>query len=201
MVNIKIRRPKFEDIQELNQFFRIVITDTFNKEGIGDRLEGINNQIEIKEKYLINDFETNGEKRYFLIALNKEKVIGSIEYGPARGLISNCTINDLKGLTEIGTVFVHPDYQKMGIGNLLLKKMYFTLQDKGIEEFCLESGYISAQKIWKKKFGEPDYLLNDYWEKGNDHMIWKIKVSDLLNEHSDSMSASNNFYGRKPYKE
>ena len=201
MINIKIRRPKIEDIQELNQFFRIVIIDTFNKEGIGDKLEGINNQIEIKEKYLINDFESNGEKRYFLIALNKEKIIGSIEYGPASGLINNCTNNDLKGLTEIGTVFVHPDYQKMGIGNLLLKKMYITLQGKGIEEFCLDSGYISAQKIWKKKFGEPDYLLNDYWGKGYDHMIWKIKVSELLNEHSDSMSASNNFCRRNPYKE
>ncbi|KQL32757.1 GNAT family acetyltransferase [Bacillus sp. FJAT-25509] len=183
MINIKIRRPKIEDIQELNQFFRIVITDTFNKEGIGDKLEGIKNQIEIKEKYLITDFESNGEKRYFLIALNNEKIIGSIEYGPASDFICNYTNNALKGLTEIGTVFVHPDYQKMGIGNLLLKKMYITLQDRGIEESCLDSGYISAQKIWKKKFGEPDYLLNDYWEKGNDHMIWKIKVCELLNEH------------------
>jgi hypothetical protein len=58
--------------------------------------------------------------------------------------------------------------------------MYSTLKSKGIEEFCLDSGYKIAQTIWKKKFGEPVYLLEDYWDKGNDHMIWRIRVSDLV---------------------
>jgi hypothetical protein len=56
--------------------------------------------------------------------------------------------------------------------------MYLTLQNRGIEEFCLDSGYLSAQKIWRKKFGEPDYLLKDYWGEGYNHMIWRIKVRD-----------------------
>ncbi|PGL67949.1 GNAT family N-acetyltransferase [Bacillus sp. AFS055030] len=180
MINIIIRRPKIEDMKELNQFFKIVITDTFTKEGISNQVESLNDEIETKEKYLENDFESNGEKRYFLIALDNEKIIGSIEYGPASDLILNCTNNALKGMPEVGTVFVHPDYQKNGLGNLLLNKMYVTLKDKGIEEFCLDSGYRNAQKIWKKKFGEPNYLLKDYWEKGYDHMIWKIKVNDIL---------------------
>ncbi|PGS46308.1 GNAT family N-acetyltransferase [Bacillus sp. AFS041924] len=180
MMKILIRRPRIEDTEELNQFFRIVITDTFTKEGIGEKLESIHDEIETKKEYLKNDFESNGENRYFLIALEHEKIIGSIEIGPASDLILNCTKNRFKGLTEIGTVFVHPDYQKKGIGNLLLNKMYRTLQMKGIKEFCLDSGYINAQKIWKNKFGEPDYLLKDYWDKGYDHMIWKINVCDLL---------------------
>lgn len=180
MMNIIIRRPRINDLKKLNHFFHIVISDTFTKDGIGDQLESMKNEIESKGKYLENDFESNGEKRYFLIALHNEKIIGSIEYGPASDLILKCTNNALRGLPEVGTVFVHPDYQKNGIGNLLLNKMYVTLQSKGIIEFCLDSGYINAQKIWKKKFGEPDYLLKDYWEKGYDHMIWKIKVSDIL---------------------
>ncbi|MEE6449039.1 GNAT family N-acetyltransferase [Gottfriedia acidiceleris] len=179
-MNIKIRRPRIEDMKELNHFFKIVITDTFTKEGISNQVESLNEEIETKSKYLENDFESKGEERYFLIALDNKKIIGSIEYGPASNLILNCTNYALKGLPEIGTVFVHPDYQKNGIGNLLLKNMYATLQNKGIEEFCLDSGYRNAQKIWKKKFGAPDYLLKDYWEEGSDHMIWKIKVSDLL---------------------
>jgi len=180
MMNIKIRRPRIEDMNELNQFFKIVITDTFAKEGISNQAESMNEEIETKGNYLENDFESNGEERFFLIALDNEKIIGSIEYGPASDLILNCTNHALKGLLEVGTVFVHPDYQKNGIGNLLLNNIYVTLQNKGIKEFCLDSGYCNAQKIWKKKFGEPDYLLKDYWEKGYDHMIWKIKVSDIL---------------------
>ncbi|TWD92266.1 acetyltransferase (GNAT) family protein [Neobacillus bataviensis] len=180
MLKVEIRRPKIEDIKELKSFFRIVITNTFIKEGIGKKLNDINDEVELKEKYLQSDFESNGEKRYFLIALDDDKIIGSIEYGPASDLICICTKNAFKELIEVGTVFVHPDYQRMGVGNLLLKTMYFTLHKKGIEEFCLDSGYINAQKIWKKKFGDPSYLLKDYWDKGYHHMIWRIKVSDWV---------------------
>lgn len=180
VLNVEIRRPRIEDIKELNSFFRIVITDTFIKEGLGEKLNDINDEVKDKEKYLECDFESNGEERYFLIALDDYKIIGSIEYGPASDLICHCTNNNFKELIEVGTVFVQPDYQRMGVGNLLLNTMYFTLQSKGIEEFCLDSGYISSQKIWKKKFGDPNYLLKDYWEKEHDHMIWRIKISDLV---------------------
>jgi GNAT superfamily N-acetyltransferase len=180
VIKVEIRRPRIEDIKELHSLFRIVITDTFIKEGIGEKLKDLNDEIEGKEKYLESDFESNGEKRYFLIALFGNKIIGSIEYGPASNLICKITNNTFKELVEVGTVFVHPDYQRMGVGNLLLNEMYSTLKSKGIEEFCLDSGYKIAQTIWKKKFGEPDYLLEDYWDKGNDHMIWRIRVSDLV---------------------
>lgn len=180
MLKVEIRRPSIEDRKELHSLFKMVITDTFVKEGIGEKVNEMNEEIEVKEKYLENDFESNGEKRYFLIAIDGNKMIGSIEYGPASDFICKCTNNNFKGLVEVGTVFVHPDYQLMGVGNLLLDAMYGALKNKGIEEFCLDSGYISAQKIWEKKFGDPDYLLKDYWDKGNDHMIWKIKLSDLI---------------------
>jgi GNAT superfamily N-acetyltransferase len=177
---VEIRRPRIEEILQINRFFSLVIADTFIKEGIGDKLEEINLEIAVKEKYLESDFKSNGEKRYFLIVLDGHNIIGTIEYGLASELINNCTNNIFKGLIEVGTVFVHPDYQRKGVGNLLLKAMYLTLQEKGIEEFCLDSGYTFAQQIWKKKFGEPDYLLKDYWGEGFDHMIWRIKVSEVI---------------------
>lgn len=171
MHNVEIRRPRIGDYENLNQFFRIVITDTFAREGLAE----IENEIEDKKKYLKSDFDSNGENRYFLIALDDEKIIGSIEYGPASGLINKCTEGALKELIEVGTVFVRPDYQRQGVGNLLLNAMYLTLQNRCIKEFCIDSGYTNAQKIWMKKFGEPDYLLKDYWGEGYDHMIWRIR--------------------------
>lgn len=119
MLNIEIRRPTSKDIRELNQFFRVVITDTFSKEGIGEMLEDIEKEIKVKKKYLNLDIESNGEKRYFLIALDGDRIIGSIEFGPASQLINNCTSHALKDLVEVGTVFVHPDFQRKGIGNTL----------------------------------------------------------------------------------
>jgi GNAT superfamily N-acetyltransferase len=179
--SIEIRRPRIEDIEELNQFFSTTIKDTFAREGLSELLDDIEKEIESKKKYLKCDFNSNGKDRYFLIAVDKKcnKVIGSIEYGPASELINVCTDRVLKELCEVGTVFVLPEYQRRGIGTLLLNVMFLTLLNRGIKEFCLDSGYTNAQKIWKKRFGEPDYVLKDYWGDGYDHMIWKRCVDDM----------------------
>lgn len=58
--------------------------------------------------------------------------------------------------------------------------MFLTLQNRGIEEFCLDGGYTYAQKIWKKKFGEPNCLLKNYWGEGCDHMIWRRYTKNML---------------------
>lgn len=181
MDNVEIRRPRIEDNEELKQFFGTVTKDTFAREGLSELLDDIENEIEIKKQYLKYDFVSNGEKRYFLIALDKKcnKVIGTIEYGHASELINICTNGALKGMYEVGTVFVLPDYQRRGVGTLLLNVMFFTLLNRRIKEFCLDSGYTNAQKIWKKKFGESDYLLKDYWGKGFDHMIWRRRINDM----------------------
>lgn len=181
VLTVEIKRPQTEDKNELNNFFRVVITDTFMKEGIGEKLEDIEAEIEIKNHYLETDLASNGEKRYFLIAVAGDQIIGSIEFGPASELINTCTNDALKELMEVGTVFVHPDFQKKGVGNQLLKAIYSRLRAKGIDEFCLDSGYPRAQAIWKKKFDEPDYLLKDHWGEGFDHMIWRARVNDIGN--------------------
>jgi GNAT superfamily N-acetyltransferase len=178
MLHVNIRRPTTEDREQLNDFFRTVIIDTFIRECIGDQLNDITEEIEMKKRYLTSDFESNGEERYFLIAFYGDKIIGSIEFGPANEIIRDASDQAIEALVEVGTVFVHPDYQRKGVGNLLLKAMYETLRYNGIEEFCLDSGYKSAQLLWKRKFGEPDILLKDYWGKNFDHMIWKVKISE-----------------------
>ncbi|WP_246938824.1 GNAT family N-acetyltransferase [Bacillus pinisoli] len=182
MLNVEIRRPEIEDREQVKEFFRLVIIDTFNKEGIGEKLDDMKDEIKTKEAYLEDDYKSNGNRRNFLIAVDgrNDKIIGCIEFGPASNLIIECTNNNFKDLLEVGTVFVHPDYQGRGVGKLLLNKMFNTLQSQGIKECCLDSGYIQAQKVWKNKFGEPNYLLKDYWGIGYHHMIWKIGVSNCI---------------------
>ncbi|TPV42243.1 GNAT family N-acetyltransferase [Bacillus dicomae] len=180
MYNVEIRRPNSDDLEELHLFFRIVITNTFKEERLSHLLDDIENEINTKKRYLKNDFDSNGENRYFLLAIdtNNDKIIGTIEIGLASTLINSCTGGVLKDLYEIGTVFILPEYQRKGIGSLLLNAMFLTLLSKGITEFCLDSGYKKAQSIWKKKFGEPNYVLKDYWGESSDHMIWKKSLHD-----------------------
>lgn len=160
----------------MNKFFEIVIKDTFKKNGMADLVELLKEEIEDKREYLNQDFESNGKKRYFLIVVIDDIIIGSIEYGKSNDLVITCTNGELEGIVEIGTVFVHPEYQRKGIGNLMLMQIMNKLNNNGIKEFCIESGYKSAQKIWINKFGKPEYHLKDYWDKDADHMIWRLKV-------------------------
>ncbi|WML44636.1 hypothetical protein [Neobacillus sp. PS3-40] len=39
VLKVEIRRPRIDDIKELNFFFRLVIADTFIKEGLGEILK------------------------------------------------------------------------------------------------------------------------------------------------------------------
>lgn len=99
MYNVEIRRPNSDDLEELHSFFRIVITNTFKDEGLSQLSDDIENEINTKKQYLKNDFDSNGEKRYFLLAIdtNNDKIIGTIEVGPASTLINSCTGGVLKG--------------------------------------------------------------------------------------------------------
>ena len=75
MLHVNIGRPTTADLEQLNDFFRTVIIDTFIKEGIGDQLNDINEEIEVKKRYLTSDFESNGKERYFLIAFYGDKIL------------------------------------------------------------------------------------------------------------------------------
>lgn len=137
MYNVGIRRPRIEDSEELNQLFSTVIRDTFAREGLSEWHDDIENEIEAKKQYLKYDLDSNGKSRYFLIACDKKsnKVIGTIEYGQASELINICTNGALKGMFEIGTVFVLPGYQSRGIGTLLLNTMFLTFLGNGVKNF------------------------------------------------------------------
>ena len=60
-----------------------------------------------------------------------------------------------------------------------MKEIYKEMDKRGVEAFCLDSGYVHAQLVWKKKFGTPDYIFKDYWDIGYDHMIWKLSIREV----------------------
>ncbi len=181
MQNLVIRRPRIKDINAYNEFFDVVLKDTFEKNGVIGLYDVYEKEIK-KEKieFLNEDLETDGKKRYILLATTNDKLVGTASYGPSNNDINKCTNNELKDLIEIGTVFVHPEYQKKGIGSLLLNHIYAELNKKGIKEFCLDSGYKNAQEVWTKKFGIPQYKFKNYWGKDANYMIWKVKLEDVF---------------------
>ena len=103
-----------------------------------------------------------------------------MEYRMASDLVKQCTENALEGYLEMGTVFVHPEFQGKGVGKQLVHRLFLELDLKKIKEICFDSGYPSAQKIWSRLFGVPEYFLKDFWSEGSHHMIWKVDVKKAL---------------------
>lgn len=182
MQGLVIRRPHREDEKALNDFFDVVVKDTFEQNDISYMAEDYENEINEKKEFLNEDLKSNGQKRYFLIATIDDKIIGTIAYGPSDKLINTYYNGEFKDIVEIGTVFVHPEYQRKGIGSLMLDHIYKELKRKGINEFCLYSGYKDAKKVWLKKFGSPQYILKDPFGESIDYMIWKVKLLDVLDK-------------------
>ncbi|MFJ8461444.1 GNAT family N-acetyltransferase [Lysinibacillus xylanilyticus] len=184
MERIILRRPQPTDTEELHTFFLLVIADTYAKEGLAELYDEQKNEWEIKKHYLKLDCDSQGEERFFWLAIHAEtkKIVGTIEYGIANELIQKNVQEDLTDFPEIGTVFVHPSYQNRGIGTMLLQQMLTTLESKHIRGFCLDSGYKKAQLIWQKKFGKPDFLLEHYWGENSHHMIWKQTFPNIKEE-------------------
>lgn len=179
MIEFHISRAKIEDKDCINEFFRMVLIDTFNKNGISELVDTLNDEIEDKRRCLDQDFESSGKDMCFLVAKAGKLVIGTVEYGLSNDLIRTCTNGELAEIKEIGTVFVHPDYQRNGIGSKLFISILLEMKKDGINEFCLDSGYKIAQGIWISKLGRPQYHLKNYWGKGADHMIWRKNIDDV----------------------
>lgn len=183
MINgIVISNPTRVDIQSAYEVFEKSISDAFAKEGLEHLKEEMTGEIEHKKHLLNLALELPDSDIYFLIAKLDETVVGTISFGPCGEAIKECTKNQLKGVGELGSLYVLPSYQGQGVGSALIKALVTHIHDQGTNQFCLDSGYKRAQKRWVEKFGNPYKVVKDYWGLGVDHMIWLCKVLDFIHD-------------------
>ncbi len=52
--------------------------------------------------------------------------------------------------------------EEKGLASRLIDEITLELKNKGIYEFVLDSDILKPQKIWQKKFGEPQFIMKDY---------------------------------------
>ena len=147
MDGIQIDKALLEDKIEINRFFELVLRHTFEANDILE-LEGLlNDEIEDKRLCLEQCFKTNGQDRFFLIGKNDDSIVASIEFGLSNELLNICTNGELRDMLEIGTLFVHPSFQKQGIGSLMFRSLFDELVRREVDKVCFDSGYKTAQRI------------------------------------------------------
>ncbi len=180
---IEITRPDRNDVKELHQLFDITIRDTFEREGIVEAsIDEIMVEVEKQKQFLRNDLDTGGRDEYFLIARRDDRIVGTIAYGPPNHMILKYSNIAVATVPEIKSVYIHPDYQRQGIGTKLLMTVVDILRDRGFTQFCLDTGYKSAQVYWQKKLGPPLVTIADYYSDGTAYMIWVVDNHNPLAE-------------------
>jgi len=187
ILNVVIRRPGAEDEASACRMFTASITDAFAQEKLADAAEDTAYEISHKSNLLRAAIErppsTSSsfgipKEAFFLIAELEGEVAGTISFGPRGEKIRELAGEELNGVGELGSLYVHPGIQNQGLGSRLIAAMMNELRDRGIETFCLDSGYGKAQERWRRKFGEPHVFAEDYWGPGAHHMIWFCRVED-----------------------
>lgn len=186
-LNIVIRQPKLEDEPSARRMLEASISDAIRHEQISD-LEEVR-AYEISHKYAllhaalergaVEDAESTVDstlQHWFLIAELEGEVIGSISFGPSNDTIRELVPEQLDQVGELGSLYVRPDYQNQGIGSRLIAALLEELAKRGIDRFCLDSGYRQAQTRWRRKFGEPYKVAENHWGSGSDHVIWLCRV-------------------------
>lgn len=179
MKNIIIRRPKWNDQQEIDHLFSKTIRGAFEKEGAGDAIDEIEEQVCHKQSLISEDLKSKGGSRFFLVAELNGKIVGTISHGLRSELIAECADRDVSNMQEIASVYVLPEYQGQGITKILLSSMLLCLVSKGISEFCLDTGYENARQVWTKLLGKPSVIKKDYWAEDTDHCVWFKSVADI----------------------
>lgn len=179
-MDYQIVRPKIEDQNELNELIIKVLKDNWKRNQLDDLEDDLNDEIKTKLGFVKANLENLEGARYFIIAKEGKRIVGVAEHGPANDTIKSCNSEDLNVLQEVGTVFVLPEYQGKGVGKALMKAMQLRLRSIGETHFCIDSGYKTAQGIWIHLYGEPTFLLKDYWGIGLDHMVWRVKIDETI---------------------
>jgi len=168
-----------EDEPSACRVFEAAIAEAFKQQGIGHCKSDIFKEIEAKKELVRSSLDPAGSPVTFLVAECKGEVVGAISFGPCGQEIQTCTEHELDGVGELGSLYVLPRAQNQGIGSALIKEMIALLKKRGIDRFCLDSGYLAAQIRWRRKFGEPYKIVEDFWGPDSPHMVWLCEVKDF----------------------
>jgi GNAT superfamily N-acetyltransferase len=174
-MQIRVDRPTVRDVEKLHRLFDATIRAAFEQNGVSTPYDDeLTTEIGLQKERLERDLASGGTDEHFLIARVGDEVVGSAAYGPANYLVRKHLPVDFDLVPEVKTVYVRPDFQGRGVGSLLFGEIVERLRSKGIDEFCLDSGYKLAQRYWERKLGSPKVVLHDHFGPGAHFMIWHV---------------------------
>ncbi|MGV2927633.1 GNAT family N-acetyltransferase [Macrococcus capreoli] len=164
-----------DDAHLLKDFFTLVLTHTFNNNGIDDD-EDLQVEIDKKMTYVTSYFKYN--KDIFMVAKDGDALVGIIGFYQPNIIIQKLLGEKVANIKEMGSLYVHPSYQNQGIGSTLITQMTNYLKEQGIHQYCFDCGYNKSIRTWSRKYGEPTYFYKDHLDVGDHHAVWVIDLME-----------------------
>jgi GNAT superfamily N-acetyltransferase len=181
---LRIGRLRPDDVADAERVLDSAIRDVWVREGIDDAVFSVDAEVSKKVRMLRaslkvswRDSDAVPPAHVFLTASDASGVIGTVSFGPRGAEILDLAAQQTAGLGELGGLYVLPERQGAGVASRLIDAMIGELRDRGIQRFCLDTGYRSAQARWIRRFGEPEVVAADYWGPGTAHLVWISAVT------------------------
>lgn len=177
-----IRKPVSKDLAQLKHLFEKTIQKAFEADGYGDALDEIKREIQIKMKKVEDYLQDGSQTSAYLIAEHKGCVIGAISFGKIGEVTLENVPSDFPSEGELGSMYILPEYQGEGIARQMIEVLLRELHNNGIRYVSFDSGYKPAQEKWRKKFGDPYKIVENYWAEGVDLYIWLIHLEEYMRD-------------------
>lgn len=180
MLEIKIDIADPSDQDEIRQILATTIRDTFEQEKI---ILAYPNEIEDEIKSVFSTFLDSLPRPQkatgFWVARIDGRIVGTAALGTPNEIIRNHFEQELWQLPELKSVYVLPNFQRLGLGKTLFQTCLENLRRNQVDEFFLAGGYSGSIVYWEKILGLPSLVLKDHWGPQQDHTIWRCQVDGL----------------------
>ncbi len=133
---MKIRPLQEKDLQSLDEMILKCQTVLISNEHVTDKEWLIEKETErlckVARRILLSDRET------MFVAVKDGQVLGTIACMIPGELIT-CGLEPEDGVFEVGSIYIHPEHQRKGIGYALLQHIRGWLLEKGHSKFYLDA--------------------------------------------------------------
>lgn len=177
-MTLTIQQFSKEYTRDCLDIIKRVVTDGFVESGI---------DIEKEKSHLENELRNQRDRihayaNHYFLALGNTHLIGMIAYlDPCDAVHIAAKQLDIPItlVQEIVAVYVHPDFQRKGVGSALFSHMGGVFRKQHIPYFAVSTGYVRGKSFWTKKLGRESVILSTYYE-GTPCHVWIRPVGDIL---------------------
>lgn len=165
---MNFRKVLQQDFDECDHLFQVCLENLLVRENILEAGLLESEMVRLHEAMISSCGHPN---QFFYVAQKNNEIAGTIALMPPGPMIASEVAVHPGGM-EIACVYVHPKYQRQGVGKFLFEQVLRELNRLKHKCFYLDAGFSSSQRYWEKILGEPSYILKNYWGLDKHHLIW-----------------------------